>query len=499
MDAIARVRADLRGITAKTLALVLGVAAYSNASPQDDTTIYEYDGLGRLVRVTDPDGGEKEFRYDPAGNRTEQLSVESGGPGGGPTPSDLRIEAEDMTSSPSSGGFRTESVSTASGQVVMNLKGSPANGHTATLSATFSGEAGTYDVFLGYHDEDDGNATLTTSIDGTQVDTFVLDASGLGSNPTATNFLTREVATGIQVSNGDLVEIVGVQGNWDHANVDYIEFIVSGGGSTPSNQPPTVNAGSDQTVTLPSSVSLSGSASDDGLPTPAGLATSWSMFNGPTGSTVTFGDSSSLSTTASFSVAGTYVLRLMADDGELTTSDDLTVIVNSAPIGSVLIEAESMASTPSSGGYKTENVSTSSGGVVMNLKGGATDGHTATLSAAFTGATGSYDIFLGYHDEQDGNATLTTRIDGQQIDTFVLGMSGLGSQPTAANFMTRQVGMGVQVTNGDTVAITGVQGNWDHANVDYIEFVAAGSPLQTRRQRLMRDQIKRSRYRPRRV
>src|SRR5207247_9148033 len=89
------------------------------------------------------------------------------------------------------------------------------------------------------------------------------------------------------------------------------------------NQPPTVNAGLDQTVILPNSATLSGTASDDGLPNPPGtLITTWSQFSGP--GTVTFGDASSLSTTASFSASGTYVLRLTADDSALQTSDDLT-------------------------------------------------------------------------------------------------------------------------------------------------------------------------------
>src|SRR4029077_14186136 len=93
------------------------------------------------------------------------------------------------------------------------------------------------------------------------------------------------------------------------------------------NQPPTVNAGQDQTVILPNSATLSGTASDDGLPNPPGtLRTTWSEFSGP--GTVTFGDASSLSTTASFSASGTYVLRLTADDSALESSDDLTVTVN---------------------------------------------------------------------------------------------------------------------------------------------------------------------------
>jgi hypothetical protein len=95
------------------------------------------------------------------------------------------------------------------------------------------------------------------------------------------------------------------------------------------NQPPTVDAGQDQTVFLPNSATLSGTASDDGLPNPPGtLVTTWSQFSGP--GTVTFGDASSLSTTASFSASGTYVLRLTGDDSALQSSDDLTVTVNPA-------------------------------------------------------------------------------------------------------------------------------------------------------------------------
>ena len=382
----------------------------------------------------------------------------------------VRIEAESMSSVPSSGGYKTESVSTSSGGVVMNLKGGATNGHTATLSTAFSGATGTYDIVLGYHDEQDGHSTLTTFIDSQQIDTFVLDMSGLGNQPSATNFLTRQVGTGIQVANGDLVEITGVQATWDHANVDYIEFVATG---APSNQAPTVDAGTDQSITLQSTLSLSGSANDDGEPSPPALTTTWSTESGP--AAASFADSSAVTTTATFSQAGTYVLRLTADDGELSAFDDVTITVGSPPTSTVRIEAESMTSAPSSGGYKTENLSSASGGVVMNLKGSPADGHTAALSTTFTGDTGSYDVFLGYHDEQDGLATLTTRIDGQQIDSFILDTAGLGTQPSATNFLIRQVGASVVIANGDLIEITGVQGNWDNANIDYIEFVALGS------------------------
>jgi hypothetical protein len=106
---------------------------------------------------------------------------------------------------------------------------------------------------------------------------------------------------------------------------DDIGIVVS-----PANQPPVVNAGPDQTVTLPAAANLSGTASDDGLPNPPGaLTTTWSTVSGP--GTVTFGNAGAASTTATFSTAGSYVLRLTASDGALTTSDDIAVTVNPAP------------------------------------------------------------------------------------------------------------------------------------------------------------------------
>ncbi|NIM60047.1 MAG: hypothetical protein GTO16_14085, partial [Candidatus Aminicenantes bacterium] len=96
----------------------------------------------------------------------------------------------------------------------------------------------------------------------------------------------------------------------------------------PSNQPPIVDAGPDQTVTLPNSAILDATVTDDGLPSST-LITTWSQVSGP--GTVTFADSSAIDTTASFSITGTYVLRLTADDTELSAYDELNVTVNPLP------------------------------------------------------------------------------------------------------------------------------------------------------------------------
>jgi hypothetical protein len=73
--------------------------------------------------------------------------------------------------------------------------------------------------------------------------------------------------------------------------------------------------------------------SDDGLPNPpATVTTVWSTVSGP--GSVTFGDAAKVDTTAAFSAAGTYVLRLTADDGALTGSDEVKVVVQAASPGS---------------------------------------------------------------------------------------------------------------------------------------------------------------------
>jgi hypothetical protein len=96
-----------------------------------------------------------------------------------------------------------------------------------------------------------------------------------------------------------------------------------------------VNAGADQSVVVPGPASLAGSAADDGLPNPpAAVTTAWSVVSGP--GTVTFGNAAQASTSASFSAAGTYVLRLTASDGALTSSDDVTVTVSPAGSGGSL-------------------------------------------------------------------------------------------------------------------------------------------------------------------
>ena len=116
-------------------------------------------------------------------------------------------------------------------------------------------------------------------------------------------------------------------------------------GQPPVNQAPTANAGADQTITLPAAATLAGSAERRRPPARRHADDDVAKFSGP--GSVTFGNASALSTTASFSAAGTYVLRLTASDGALSTSDDVTIDVNPAgPGGGRSCTASRPAGTP---------------------------------------------------------------------------------------------------------------------------------------------------------
>lgn len=100
-----------------------------------------------------------------------------------------------------------------------------------------------------------------------------------------------------------------------------------------ANQAPySVDAGDNYFLTLPGTMPLSGNALDDGLPNPPhALTYLWQQKSGP--GTVTFGDATALTTTASFSVAGTYTISLTANDSALQTESASIIVLVSAAIG----------------------------------------------------------------------------------------------------------------------------------------------------------------------
>jgi hypothetical protein len=105
-----------------------------------------------------------------------------------------------------------------------------------------------------------------------------------------------------------------------------------GGGGGTTNTPPTANAGSAQTITLPtSSVTLSGT----GTPvSPATISSyAWTQTAGPVTATTVSPTAASTNITG-LSTVGTYTFKLVVTDSNaLTGNATVNVTVNAAPIG----------------------------------------------------------------------------------------------------------------------------------------------------------------------
>ncbi|MGZ4025747.1 MAG: PKD domain-containing protein [Flavisolibacter sp.] len=139
--------------------------------------------------------------------------------------------------------------------------------------------------------------------------------------------------------------------NFRENSMNVFEWMLqySRGGTLPAvNQAPTVNAGTSQTLTLPtSSLTLSGSASD-----PDGTITAY-QWTKVSGGNVSFGSPAAAATTVSGLAQGSYVFRLTATDNVGATAyADVTVTVNAAPTVSAIPTANDPASyLPYTGTY----------------------------------------------------------------------------------------------------------------------------------------------------
>ncbi len=94
------------------------------------------------------------------------------------------------------------------------------------------------------------------------------------------------------------------------------------------NAVPVADAGSNQIIEPGDTCQLDGSATDEDEEDE--LVYTWSKLSGP--GTVTFLDASDPQTTCEFSEKGEYVLRLTVDDGDDIDTDDISVLVDFAPL-----------------------------------------------------------------------------------------------------------------------------------------------------------------------
>ena len=248
------------------------------------------------------------------------------------------------------------------------------------------------------------------------------------------------------------------------------------------NLPPIANAGPDQSITVPANtVSLNGSATDDGQPNGT-ITYSWTKVSGS--GTVTFGNTSQAVTTAQFSAAGTYTLRLKADDGQLSATDDVVITVNPAAAGSTIrINSGGSSYTDSSGqvwsadAYFTGGTAASYTATVSGTSDPTlyqSERFAKTLTYNIPVANGTYDVTLAFSEmvfNAAGQRVFNVTIEGQPVlqnfDIWALVGKNAALQRTFTTV----------VTDG-TLNIVGT-GNKNNAKLSAIQIAPSGAPTPT--------------------
>jgi alpha-tubulin suppressor-like RCC1 family protein len=189
----------------------------------------------------------------------------------------------------------------------------------------------------------------------------------------------------------------------------------------PTYTPPTVNAGSAQTITLPTnSVSLTGTASGTNGATV--VSTTWSQIGGPT--TATIGTASQLGTTVSGLQQGVYIFLLSASDNNgQAASSYVTITVNAAKKNPPSVNAgvNKKIKLPSNNTTLAGTVSANDGGTIVATQWSQVGGpSTATIASASSLTPtvssllqGDYVFQLSAQDDQGSSASsyVTVEVD----------------------------------------------------------------------------------------
>jgi dienelactone hydrolase len=237
-------------------------------------------------------------------------------------------------------------------------------------------------------------ATLTLTGSGVDTDGSIASYSWKQLSGPSSASLTNATAATVSLSNlkvGIYTFSFQVKDNSGNTDTDYVKLTV--------NQPnvlPTVNAGTDKSITLPTnSVMLTGTASDsDGT-----IATyAWTKVSGST-ATLTGGNTANLS--ASALTSGAYVFRLTVTDNQGgKKSDDVSVTVlnstvNMAPVANA--GADKILTLPANSTILT--------GSASDVDGTIASYHWTKIKGGPTYYTGQYKPILSVANLVEGSYT----------------------------------------------------------------------------------------------
>lgn len=232
--------------------------------------------------------------------------------------------------------------------------------------------------------------------------------------------------------------------DWQFLPISGQSFTDSGSAScislTTTNQPPTVNAGADQTISLPNQATLRATVTDDGRPNPpATVTTTWSKVSGP--GTVTFANANATTTNASFSTVGSYLLQLTASDGSLSTADQVVVTVSTATLTSLNVRITMGYNDGEENSSGAVNLTSTDLDLMTDSGGQQTN---KVIALRFTGlalprGATIVSAYVQFQSDELNSETTTLTLQGEAVDhaaAFGVTKGALSSKPRTAASVT---------------------------------------------------------------
>ena len=372
---------------------------------------------------------------------------------------------------------------------ITRLVDSSQMGATGPSSVNFTASPNLYEWFL-MHTRYTGNTAPIASAGSAQTITLPTNSVSLTGTGTGTNGATISTYAWTQTSGpstatittpgnagttvtalvaGTYVFTLTVTDNHGLTNSSTVTITVN-----PANTPPTVSAGSAQTITLPtSSVSLTGTGAGTNGATVSTYA--WTQTSGPSTGTIT--TPASATTTVTALVAGTYVFTLTVTDNHgLTNTSTVTITVNPASTpptvsaGStqiITLPASSVSLTGTAAGTNGATISTyawtqTSGPSTATI---TTPGSAATTVTALVAGTYVFTLTVTDNHGLTNTSTVTITVNpantpptvsagSAQIITLPISLASLTGTAAGTNGATISTYAWTQTSGPSTAIIT---------------------------------------------
>ena len=241
----------------------------------------------------------------------------------------------------------------------------------------------------------DGTASTDADLDGLSY-TWSLISKPSSSNA-ALSSTTSPKPTFTPDVAGTYVASLVVSDGKDRSLTAVVTVIASA-----SNSAPVANAGSAQSVSVASVVTLNGTGSTDTNGDP--LTYRWTLTSKPTSSTAALSSATSASPTFTADLAGSYVASLVVNDSKVDSTNTSTVTIT----------ASAANSAPVANAGPVQTVSRTGGTVTVTLTGaGSTDANSDTLTYKWT---------VGY---QPATSSITLLLPTTVSPTFAATVAGI--------------------------------------------------------------------------